>query len=781
MSQNVKAEDFYWWDAGVAEGYWSDPQVPGKQFPNYDDACEYIRVTWDKHVSTKVTPGNSTVSYFAPVYGVPSGVYSNSIDNYGPSLYYCTIETTSYYPNGTLWGAIQTYVRIYRKGLGCTAPKVFNQATGRCELPADNPKNSPGNQCSGVGHPINRFTGNKYLDETDVAPAGASPLQFIRHYNSKPAYFYQTITGSGIARAAMGMQWFHNYYRGLSVSASQVNYVRPDRQTFVFRLVSGGWQAEADVDYRLEELLSGTTRTGWKITTPTDTVEIYGPGGIRLRSITDHSGRTQTFTYSCTTVSASCPVVTPTSIASAAGLLIRVTDYAGRSLNFTYNLKNQLITLTDPAGNVTRYSYDADDNLATVTYPDATPSITTDNPKKTYVYGELAYTANVSQPHALTGILDEHQVRYATYRYDASGKAVSTEHAGGVDKYQLTYATNSTSVTDPLNSVYTTSLQAVQGVLKPTGQSQPGGSGCAASASALGYDANGNVARRTDFNGNVSCYKYDLSRNLETVRLEGLAPGSSCPADLSAYTPPAGSPVRKISTQWHPTFRLPVKVTEPGLETTSSYNAQGEVTLKSLKDLATEQTRTWSTAYTYSTIGSLLSRTEDGPRTDVADLTVMDYYPPDAACTGGHLGCRGQLQQLTRPGNQPIRITRYSANGQPEEVIDPNGLVTTLTYDARQRLVSQDVGGEVTTYRYDPTGLLSHVAWPGGATLDYRYDDAHRLAEVEDQAGNTATYTLDALGNRTQEAIRDPGGQLVRSQSRVYDALSRLQHLIQTP
>jgi YD repeat-containing protein len=781
MNPEVKAGDFDWTDYGYAETNWANPPVPVKYFASYSEACEYARGLWDQYVDTQFTisygPGFSWVSYFAP-YGSWTGILQS--DSYGPTVYDCTIVSQIYKPDGTNYGQVGGWTRLFRRGSGCTAPKVLNKATGSCELPADNPKNSPGNQCSGVGHPINRFTGNKYLDETDFKAGSTSPLQFLRHYNSKPAYFYQTITGTDNARASMGMQWFHNYYRGLSVSSSQVNYVRPDRQTFVFRLVSGAWKAEADVDYRLEELLSGTTRTGWKITTPADAVERYNSNG-RLISITDRSGRTQTLTYSCTTVSASCPVVTPASIAPAAGLLIRVSDYAGRSLSFTYNAKFQLTTLTDPAGHVTRYGYDTDGNLATVTYPDDTPADLIDNPKKTYLYGELTHTANVSQPHALTGVLDENQVRYATYRYDASGTAISTELAGGVDKYQLTYALNSTSVTDPLNSVYSTSLQTLLGVLKPTGQSQPAGSGCAASASALGYDANGNVARRTDFNGNVSCYAYDLSRNLETIRLEGLASGSSCPADLLAYTPPAGSQERKISTQWHPTFRLPIKVTEPGLETTYSYNDKGEVTLKSLKDLATQQTRTWTTVYTYSAVGSLLSRSEDGPRTDVADITVTDYYPPDAACAGGHFGCRGQLQLITRPGNQLTRITRYSTNGQPEEVIDPNGLVTTLTYDTRQRLVIQDVGGEVTTYNYYPTGLVSHVAWPGGASLDYRYDDAHRLVEVEDQVGNTATYTLDPLGHRVQEDLRDPGGQLARRQSRVYDALSRLQNLIQTP
>jgi hypothetical protein len=46
------------------------------------------------------------------------------------------------------------------------------------------------------------------------------------------------------------------------------------------------------------------------------------------------------------------------------------------------------------------------------------------------------------------------------------------------------------------------------------------------------------------------------------------------------------------------------------------------------------------------------------------------------------------------------------------------------------------------------------------------------------QLGNTVTYTLDALGNRLQEDVRDPTGQLAHSQSRVYDALSRLKNLV---
>lgn len=102
----------------------------------------------------------------------------------------------------------------------------------------------------------------------------------------------------------------------------------------------------------------------------------------------------------------------------------------------------------------------------------------------------------------------------------------------------------------------------------------------------------------------------------------------------------------------------------------------------------------------------------------------------------------------------------------------------TLVYDVRQRLTSLDAGGETTTYSYDPAGQLTRVTRPDSSYLVYSYDAAHRLIKTQDNLGNTLTYTLDAMGNRIKEEVLDPRGQLARSQSRVYDALSRLQNLV---
>lgn len=497
-----------------------------------------------------------------------------------PIGYLCGYEITRYFSDGTIKTSTSCQ-GFTRAGTPCTAPKIFNPSTGSCELPIDNPKNPPGNICSTVGNPINFITGNKVLNDTDYSGVGSSSLQFTRHYNSARGYRYQATFGkTGTARNSIGVQWTHNYYQGLTVapnttSPTEVKYTRADGQTFSYRLVSGAWQTDADVDYRLSEIRTAdNVRTGWKIVTPNDITETYSIAGDLLL-LTDRTGLSQTLTYSCKPVSTTCPVATPLSIAPYAGLLINVTDSYNHSLNFTYNNSGQMATFTDPGGNITRYGYDADGNLSTVTYPDDTPGDTpgdlSNNFKKIYIYGELVNTANVSQPHALTGIIDEKNVRYATYKYDATGRAVSTEHAtGGINKYTLTYnADGSTSVTDPFVTVRTTQVTTILGVVKSTGSDQPGGPGsaCPAAASAISYSASGNITRRTDFNGNSTCYAYN-ARNLETVRLEGRAPGLACPANLSTYPPAAGSVERKITTEWHPTWRVPTTIAEPERITT---------------------------------------------------------------------------------------------------------------------------------------------------------------------------------------------------------------------
>lgn len=418
------------------------------------------------------------------------------------------------------------------------------------------------------------------------------------------------------------------------------------------------------------------------------------------------------------------------------GRLYRVTDrLSGRQLLLAYDAQNRLSTVTDPAGNVYTYQYDALGRLGTVLYPDSTPETLSDNPKRLYAYEDTRF------PYALTGITDENGDRFATFAYDEQGRGILTEHAGGADRTTLTYQTDgSSTVTDPLGTTRTYAFQTILNVARGAGVTQPCGSGCGQQASSASYDANGNVVSRTDFKSVTTTYQYDLARNLETSRTEAV-----------------GTPEeRTIATEWHSSFRLPTRITEPGRTTTFAYDAHGNRLTKTIT--AGGQSRTWS--YTYNSFGQVTR--VDGPRTDVADVTTWAY---DA---------QGNLSTVPNVKGHVTRYDQYDSHGRVGRITDPSGVVTEFAYDVRGRLISRTVGGKTTTLESDGVGQLTKVTQPDGTSLQYVYDAAHRRTDITDALGNKIHTTYDLAGNKTKEEVFDPAGTLVRTHQWVYDGLSRL-------
>ena len=160
--------------------------------------------------------------------------------------------------------------------------------------------------------------------------------------------------------------------------------------------------------------------------------------------------------------------------------------------------------------------------------------------------------------------------------------------------------------------------------------------------------------------------------------------------------------------------------------------------------------------------------TAKGPRTDVNSTTTYTYY----TCTTGSQ-C-GQVETITDALGHITTFNTYNGNGQPLTITDPNGVVTTLTYDARARVLSRQVGSETTGFSYFPTGLLETVTLPDGSYIQYTYDTAHRLTQIADGAGNSLQYTLDTMGNRTAESAYDPTNTLERTHTRVFNTLNQL-------
>ena len=141
----------------------------------------------------------------------------------------------------------------------------------------------------------------------------------------------------------------------------------------------------------------------------------------------------------------------------------------------------------------------------------------------------------------------------------------------------MSYATGAATVTDPLGTQRTYNYSTNKGKLAVTGSDKPSGTGNSSAASRV-QDANGFITQETDFLGVNTMYTWDINRRLPLTT-----------------TKAAGLPeVQTTTTQWHPSFRLPVLVTETGRTTAYAYDTQGNQLSQTVTDTATSVTRSLS-------------------------------------------------------------------------------------------------------------------------------------------------------------------------------------------
>ncbi len=438
-------------------------------------------------------------------------------------------DPLTYVPNEYCWAEVETINGVWQNAGLLTYCEYASNTKDQSSKNEGPPKCPSGN-------PVNTATGNKYQLHVDYASGDNSPLKLERSYNSKR-----------FAPSSFGLYWIGTYDRSLYSSAARdrstsqivndaaVTLYRSDGKRYAFTLQEAGYTAnEPNVIGRLEK-----TTNEWRYVSKDDVTEIYDLEG-RLISITDRLGRAQSLSY------------------NTGDQLTNVTDSHGNQLIFTYDALDRVATMTDAEGDVYHYGYDANGNLISIAYPDATPGDLSDNPTRQYLYEDTRF------PHALTGIIDENNERYATWTYDDQGRAISSTHATGADNTTLAYNVDgTTTVTNALGKQTTYHFDVIHGVYKVTQVEGHPTANCAGANKNYTYDVNGFLSSKTDWNGNVTTYVHD-ARGLETSRAEG------------SGTPQA----RTITTEWHTDFRVPVRITEPDKITEFTYDTNGRLLSK---------------------------------------------------------------------------------------------------------------------------------------------------------------------------------------------------------
>jgi len=577
---------------------------------------------------------------------------------------------------------------------------------------AGNSAEQPGG-CA-CGDPVSVGTGNLFESVVDYSTRGANPLQFIRYYNS---FSGQT------AASTLGINWRSNFDRYLRLnSPGSVTAERPDGRQVNFTLSGSSWLPDSDVDITLVN-----TANTWTLTDENDSSESYTVSGSAppvLQTIRSRNGYIQTLKY------------------GSSGQLASVTDSYGRMLSLTYS-NGLLKQTTTPEALVLSYSFSSGNpQLTTVAYS------TTPATSITYLY------ENYSLPLALTGYYDENGNRFATWTYDSQGRVLTSQHSGGAELTTFSYddSNGSRTVTNALGLQTIYRFSTLQGVSKLTEIDRVASTTAPAAKQLFTYDANGFLASRTDWNGNLTTY-LNNAHGLPTLITE--ASGSL----------QARSTVISYDSTW---AHLPALIVTAGLKTAFTYDSDGNLVTRTLTDTTSGsvpystagQTRIWTNTWSNSLLASTL-----GPRGDVKGLTSYSY------------DSTGALISVTNALGQATKVTQHTPGGLPQTLVDANGVTTNLTYDARLRLVSSAVttatGVMTTKYSWDAAGNLLTTTLPDGSALTNTYDQAHRVTSVSDLLHQSIAYTLDAMGNRIQTAVADASSRRQRLHSAVFDTVGR--------
>jgi RHS repeat-associated protein len=534
--------------------------------------------------------------------------------------------------------------------------------------------------------------------------------------------------------------------------------------------------------------ISNPVATGYKATT-----DSLGEV-IRSVTVTDPAGRNEVYGYDALDggrlASYNNGVDPPREFGyDAAGFLASVTDADGNLACFTNDIHGNALTRTwypvEPA------SLPGGGTGAVPTCGGATsssPTCPTSGSPCTTFYSYFYNASNPLDPrnNELTAVRDARSASATTntyltsYAYNAAG--------------QLTSATTPPTSDFPsgrsTSYTYSNGTQAgYSGGTIPAGllltMTTPGGA-----ATSYAYYSNGDLAKVTEPTGRYTVYTYDaLGR----------------PAANTVYT--TSQPSGLTTSYTYNAGNQPAKVIYPG--TTNQVSGA---------------THTLQSAYSYNTDGNLLSLTQsDLTGSDPARTTSYTYNDHDQVATvtqpaGATTGGGSQSQGAPNPYPQgAVTGYEYDSSGNLTGVTDPDGNVYRYTYNEYNEVLAetlytsstsqanpvancgppatQDPNGGcdlvLDSYTYDPAGLLAATTDAIGRITNYTYDhDQHLIAATQTDAsttpttGHQATYTYDAAGNLTSQAVSAMSGGAVGTSTVTnysVDAAGRLTSVLTDP
>ncbi len=378
------------------------------------------------------------------------------------------------------------------------------------------------------------------------------------------------------------------------------------------------------------------------------------------------------------------------------GLISQITDPSGRIVKYEYT-NNLLTKVTDPDGNIMNYSYDAQGYLTQIK----------DNDNKTV--GNLVYDHTINKVKQATDASGDTSV----YTYDTTNSKTSVNENDGARTWVYKYD----------SSYYITEIQDPEGRTNKTEYVED----------STGKNKFGDVKKQTDRYDNATSYVRDSQGNV-----------------LQATNPDGSSKTYNYDDK----NNLIMEKDENGRTTFYIFDSNGKQQLLKIQpiDAGINYSLTIgkdSGNYTFSIYDNNKNLVLQG-QPENGNITYTQSFDPT----------KFAITQYTYYTDSEMQQMGCKALGLLKEITDPEGGVTTYTYDANGYTTTiTDPEKKVTTIHYNSIGWKTDTKSPGGFVTNYDYNNNRFLTKTTLQDGSTFQTIYDAMGRKTQDITPNQNAQ----------------------
>jgi YD repeat-containing protein len=202
------------------------------------------------------------------------------------------------------------------------------------------------------------------------------------------------------------------------------------------------------------------------------------------------------------------------------GRVTSIQDRYGRKASVTYLISGLIDIISLPDGQTIDFDYDTSNRLI---------SVNKSGDINTYSYVDIAGATATY----LSGIT-HNGVAYANFGYNAQAKAIFTEHAGGVDRFDVVYSNSddTATITTPTGATKVLQYTKALGSRIPSSH-QITGLGILTATHTYAYDGFSN--RASDKSDTLlSCHYYDATGRYKTAIYEYPLTVTACPTTQAA-------------------------------------------------------------------------------------------------------------------------------------------------------------------------------------------------------------------------------------------------------